>query len=203
MKSKNNILMYTEFITSTEVAWQWLQGAENVIIEWRTPSRPRDISRERFTINCDYLHECWGYICTTKLNSFQELLQFTAREGCFSGNDIPLLPSLRLEKYRGVMRMVWSFYFGHKPCWNSRAILILDGHYSHTNNLEVINRARKSYVTALCLPPHSALKLQSLYTKHLWRRWNIITARKWERSCRKLTYLNTFWCARTVRQSIF
>jgi hypothetical protein len=95
IKSKNNILMYTEFITSTELAWQWLQGAESVINEWRTPNRSRDTSRERFTVNCGYLYECWWYICTTKLNFFQERLQFTAREGCFSGDDISLLHSLQ------------------------------------------------------------------------------------------------------------
>jgi hypothetical protein len=50
-----------------------------------------------------------------------------------------------------------------EPSRNSRAVLILDGRYSRMKNLEVINRARKSHVTALCLPPHSTHNLRPLY----------------------------------------
>ncbi|XP_075150482.1 uncharacterized protein LOC142224585 [Haematobia irritans] len=41
-------------------------------------------------------------------------------------------------------------------------LLILDGHYSHTRNLEVLDLARTHHVTIISLPPHSSLELQSL-----------------------------------------
>ena len=41
-------------------------------------------------------------------------------------------------------------------------ILVLDRHYSHTRNLEVITLARENYVYVICLPPHSGHKMQPL-----------------------------------------
>jgi len=41
-------------------------------------------------------------------------------------------------------------------------LLILDGHKTHTANLEVINLARSNHVTILCLPPHCSHRLQPL-----------------------------------------
>lgn len=42
------------------------------------------------------------------------------------------------------------------------SLLILDGHATHTTNLEVIQLARAHGVTLLCLPPHCSHKLQPL-----------------------------------------
>ncbi|XP_025420899.1 uncharacterized protein LOC112691002 [Sipha flava] len=39
---------------------------------------------------------------------------------------------------------------------------ILDGHYSHTRNLEIIEKARDNFITLICLPPHTTHKLQPL-----------------------------------------
>lgn len=41
-------------------------------------------------------------------------------------------------------------------------LLILDGHSTHTKNLEVIDYARESGVSLLCLPPHCSHRLQPL-----------------------------------------
>ena len=41
-------------------------------------------------------------------------------------------------------------------------LLIMDGHKTHTLNLDVINLARERNVTLLCLPPHSSHRLQPL-----------------------------------------
>lgn len=49
-----------------------------------------------------------------------------------------------------------------KPSETSPVILILDGHYSHTRNLEIIEKARENFVTIICLPPHTTHKLQPL-----------------------------------------
>lgn len=49
-----------------------------------------------------------------------------------------------------------------KPTKEDPVLLVLDGHYSHTRNVNLIDMARKNYVTILCLPPHSTHKLQPL-----------------------------------------
>ncbi|KAJ8932978.1 hypothetical protein NQ318_011195 [Aromia moschata] len=49
-----------------------------------------------------------------------------------------------------------------KPSREDPIILSLDGHYTHTRNLDVINKARENHITLICLPPHSTHKLQPL-----------------------------------------
>jgi len=41
-------------------------------------------------------------------------------------------------------------------------ILVLDGQYSHTRNLEVFTLARENDIDIICLQPHSSHKMQSL-----------------------------------------
>jgi hypothetical protein len=48
------------------------------------------------------------------------------------------------------------------PSKENPVLLILDGHKTHTLNLEVIYLAREKYVTLLCLPPHCSYRLQPL-----------------------------------------
>lgn len=47
-----------------------------------------------------------------------------------------------------------------KPSLEDPVILILNGHYTHTRNLEVITVARENHVHIACLPPHSTNKMQ-------------------------------------------
>ncbi|XP_072380823.1 uncharacterized protein [Diabrotica undecimpunctata] len=49
-----------------------------------------------------------------------------------------------------------------KPSREDPVLLILDGHYSHTRNIDVIEAGRANFVTILCIPPHSSHKLQPL-----------------------------------------
>lgn len=42
------------------------------------------------------------------------------------------------------------------------ALLILDGHKTHTQNISIIDKARVNGVTILCLPPHCSHRLQPL-----------------------------------------
>nr|CAH7747809.1 unnamed protein product [Callosobruchus chinensis] len=49
-----------------------------------------------------------------------------------------------------------------KPSEGSPVLLILDGHYSHTKNIDVIKLARQHHVTILSLPPHCTHKVQPL-----------------------------------------
>ena len=48
------------------------------------------------------------------------------------------------------------------PTADKPVLLILDGHKTHTQNLEFINMARERSVVVLCLPPHCSHRLQPL-----------------------------------------
>lgn len=49
-----------------------------------------------------------------------------------------------------------------KPSKEDPILLVLDGHYSHTRNLDVIDIARDNGVSIICLPPHSTDHMQPL-----------------------------------------
>lgn len=49
-----------------------------------------------------------------------------------------------------------------RPSEESPVLLILDGHYSHSRNLDVLNLARENHVSIVCIPPHTSHKLQPL-----------------------------------------
>ncbi|KAJ4446410.1 hypothetical protein ANN_13106 [Periplaneta americana] len=62
---------------------------------------------------------------------------------------------------------IFTQWFRHflevmKATKSDPAILILDGHYSHTRNMEVIELGRENGVSIVCLPPHSSHKMQPL-----------------------------------------
>jgi len=58
----------------------------------------------------------------------------------------------------------WFLHFikHTKPTKQVPVILVPDGHYSHTRNLEVITLARENHVDIICLPPHNSHKMLSL-----------------------------------------
>ncbi|KAG8237724.1 hypothetical protein J437_LFUL017026 [Ladona fulva] len=68
----------------------------------------------------------------------------------------------------GWMRLeVFETWFHHfiqhaKPSKEDPALLLMDGHLSHTKNLKVIEAARTHFVTIVCLPPHCTHELQPL-----------------------------------------
>jgi len=59
----------------------------------------------------------------------------------------------------------WLEHFVHfvKPSADDSVLLIVDGHYSHTKNLDVVDKARKHSVAIVSLPLHSTHKMQPLY----------------------------------------
>ena len=73
----------------------------------------------------------------------------------------------------------WFLHFikHSKPTKEEPVILVLDGHYSHTRNMEVITLARENYVDIICLPPDSSLKMQPL-NKLLLGPWTHSIAKK-------------------------
>lgn len=91
-----------------------------------------------------------------------------------------------------VQTYIFTDWFKHfisktKPSKEDPVLLILDGHYSHTKNIELIDLARKHYVSILSLPPHTTHKMQPLdktymgslkakYSEEV-RRWIMINGR--------------------------
>lgn len=49
-----------------------------------------------------------------------------------------------------------------KPTSDNPVLIIFDGHYSHTRNIEIIDLAKTNHVSLVCLPPHCSHKLQPL-----------------------------------------
>ena len=71
----------------------------------------------------------------------------------------PRVPSLRVDAERNVSQWFLHFIKHTKPTKEDPVILVLDGHYSHTRNLEVITLVGENLVD-ICLPPHSSDKMQ-------------------------------------------
>lgn len=62
---------------------------------------------------------------------------------------------------------IFTKWFKHfidhvKPTEEDPVLLVFDGHFTHTRNIDVINIARKNHVIIVCLPPHSSHKMQPL-----------------------------------------
>jgi hypothetical protein len=62
---------------------------------------------------------------------------------------------------------IFTMWFDHfvkhtKPSEDDPILLVLDGHNSHTRNVDLINKARENHVSIVCLPPHSSHKMQPL-----------------------------------------
>jgi len=72
-------------------------------------------------------------------------------------------PGLLYCGYRGSFTK-WFDHFAHfiKPSADDPVLLIVDGHYSHTKNLDVVGKVRDHSVAIVSLPPHSKHKMQPL-----------------------------------------
>lgn len=62
---------------------------------------------------------------------------------------------------------IFTQWFRHfikhvEPTAANPAVLVLDGHFTHTRNIDVINLGRENHVDIVCLPPHSSHKMQPL-----------------------------------------
>ncbi|XP_046681625.1 MFS-type transporter clz9-like [Homalodisca vitripennis] len=62
---------------------------------------------------------------------------------------------------------IFTQWFEHflrfaKPSKDDPVLLVLDGHATHTRNLDFIEKARKNHTTVVCIPPHCSHKLQPL-----------------------------------------
>jgi hypothetical protein len=62
---------------------------------------------------------------------------------------------------------IYTMRFDHflkfvKPNPEEPVLLVIDGHYTHTRNVEVIEKARKNHIAIVCLPPHTSHRMQPL-----------------------------------------
>jgi len=62
---------------------------------------------------------------------------------------------------------IFTKWFNHfvcfiKPLADDPVLLIVDGHYSHAKNLDVVDKAREHSVAIVSLPSHSAHRMQPL-----------------------------------------
>lgn len=64
---------------------------------------------------------------------------------------------------------IFTMWFDHfikhthtHPTADNPVLIVLDGHNTHTRNIELLEKARRSHVHIICLPPHSSHKLQPL-----------------------------------------
>ena len=59
--------------------------------------------------------------------------------------------------------MVRSFFFLlRKPSADDPVLLIVDAHYSHAKNLDVVDKASEPSLVIVSLPPHSKHKMKPL-----------------------------------------
>ena len=60
--------------------------------------------------------------------------------------------------------MQWFKHFVSftKPTAENRVLLVLDGHFSHTKSIELIDLAAENHVVLICLPPHCTHRMQPL-----------------------------------------
>lgn len=108
---------------------------------------------------------------------------------------------------------IFTKWFGHfvthaHPTAARPVLLILDGHKTHTTNLDVINLARENHVNILCLPPHCSHRMQPLdvafmkplmtyYTQEV-RLWDTFFAYGLESYCNSPSFLKTLTDTHTV-----
>lgn len=55
-----------------------------------------------------------------------------------------------------------KFIVFSRASYTNRVLLLLDGHATHTKNIELIDKACEAGVILLCFPPHCTHKLQPL-----------------------------------------
>ncbi|CAG4943297.1 unnamed protein product [Parnassius apollo] len=81
---------------------------------------------------------------------------------------------------------VWLQHFIEcvKPTTEQKVLLLLDGHTSHTKNLDAIEYAKENNVVLLSLPAHTSNKLQPLDTSFFrpWSCYYIDETEKWLRT---------------------
>jgi len=92
----------------------------------------------------------------------------------------PRVPSLGVDRERDFFLVFTSLIKYTKPTKEDSLVLVLDGQYSHTRNLEVISLAQENHADVICLQPHRRHKIQ-LWIKFTWGPSKHSTAKKSEK----------------------
>ncbi|CAK1581025.1 unnamed protein product [Parnassius mnemosyne] len=74
---------------------------------------------------------------------------------------------IRVHPSGWIQTHLFTQWFEHfidyvKPSESSSVLLLFDGHFSHTKNIELIDKARQNHVTLISLPPHCTHKIQPM-----------------------------------------
>lgn len=120
-----------------------------------------NIGRKRKTNHCSHLYDCHWNISST--SNYVPEKKFKRRaSGWRAGGSLSAC-------YPNVWTHIdvftkWFDHFVHfvKPSADDPILLIVDGHYSHTRNLDMVDKARENRVSIVSLPPHSTHKMQLL-----------------------------------------
>ncbi|XP_072390916.1 uncharacterized protein [Diabrotica undecimpunctata] len=83
------------------------------------------------------------------------------KKGALSGTIFAVHPSGWIQ-INSFTKWLNDFIDFVHPTKEKPVLLPLDGHYSHTQNIEVIDLPRTHHVTVVSIPPHSSHKLQPL-----------------------------------------
>ena len=92
----------------------------------------------------------------------------------------PRVPSLGVDRERDFFLVFTSLIKYTKPTKEDSLVLVLDGQYSHTRNLEVISLAQENHADVICLQHHRRHKIQ-LWIKISWGPPKHSTAKKLEK----------------------
>jgi len=132
------------------------QTHENIRIERHPSSR-------RTGISCDRRH-LYEYNCKrhSSVTCISKKKYGTRTDEWHTAWINPRVPSLGVDTEGDFSHWFLHFIKHTKPTKEDPVSLVLDGHCSHTRNLEVITLARENHVDIICLPPHSSNKMQPL-----------------------------------------
>ncbi|KAJ4429765.1 hypothetical protein ANN_21969, partial [Periplaneta americana] len=156
------------------VGWKWLHSflRRHQELSLRKPqstsmarirgfNQENVINREGISSDCSDLHErSWPFpapiVGFSKVNMKTELL-----DGAPNGSLAVCHKSGWIQN-ESFVHWFHHFLSNVKPTKDDPVILVLDGHYSHTRNVELLELARANGVHIVCLPPHCTHKMQPL-----------------------------------------
>ena len=115
------------------------------------------VSAERGTnVTCARCVSAHGYFLPPFLIFKRKRLRDDLQEGASPGT------AFAVQDKRWMYRELWldNFMKNVKPSKEAPVLLILDGHISHTGNLNAIEKAEQNGIVMLSLPPHSSHRMQ-------------------------------------------
>ena len=137
------------------------QTHKNIKIERQASDNFSSIRRTGISCDSRHLYES-SWTLHSSVTCISKKKYETRTDEWYTAWINPRVPSLGVDTSEIFSQWFLNFSKHTKPTKEDPVILVLDGHYSHTRNLEVITLPREDYVDIICLPPHSSHKMQPL-----------------------------------------